>query len=58
MADELTEYTTKRQRTVIRFFWSEGVKSGEIYGRMTVRCCDTCMSQRSVYEWVVRFKDS
>jgi hypothetical protein len=25
--------------------WSEGVKTGEIYGRMIVQYCDNCMTQ-------------
>jgi hypothetical protein len=31
------------------------VKTGEIYGRMTVQYGDNCMSQRKVYERVERF---
>ena len=39
------------------FFWSEGVKPSEIYGRMKVQYGDSCLSQGRVYEWVERFQN-
>jgi hypothetical protein len=38
---------TREQRPVIRLLWSEGVKTGEIYGRTAVQYGDNCMSQRT-----------
>jgi hypothetical protein len=46
----------EQQRSVIRFVWSEGVKTGEMYGRLTAQHGYTCMRQREVYGWVERFK--
>jgi hypothetical protein len=57
MAAPLTECTKeKQQRFVIRFLWSEGVKTGEVYGRTAVQYGGNYMSQSKVYEWVEGFK--
>jgi len=56
MAAQLLQRTKEQQRSVIRFLWSEGVKTGEIYGRMTVQYGDNCRGQSKVLEWVGRFK--
>jgi hypothetical protein len=32
--------------------WSEGVKTGEMYGRLTAQHVDKYMRQRKVYGWV------
>jgi hypothetical protein len=42
---------------MIRFLRSEGVKTGEIYGRMTLQCGSNYISQENVYEWMERFEE-
>jgi len=48
MAATMIESTKEEQRSVIRFLWSGGVKTGEIYGKMKVQYGDSCISQRKV----------
>jgi transposase len=51
--------TRQKQRSVIRFLWSEEVKLREIHRRMIQQydgSC-TCMSERKVYQWVERFQE-
>ena len=57
MAAPLSTCTVEEQRSVIRFVWSEVVKSSEIYRRMKVQYGDSCLSQGRVYEWVERFQN-
>jgi len=57
MAAPLSTCTVEEQQSVISFLWSEGVKHSEIYRRMTVQYGDSCLSQRTVYEWVERFQN-
>jgi hypothetical protein len=45
MADKLIDCTKEQQRPVIRYLWPEGVKSGEVYVRMTVQYGDNCKNQ-------------
>ena len=52
----LQDCTKEEQRGVVRFLWSEGVKPVEIHRRMLAQYTQSTMSQRKVYEWVVRFK--
>jgi hypothetical protein len=57
LTKQLDWQVTKEQRQfVIRFLWSEGTKTSETYGRMTVQYGNNCRSQRKVNEWVERFK--
>jgi hypothetical protein len=49
------ESTKGQQRSVIIFTWSEGMRTGEIYGRVTLRYNYICISQKKVYDWVIRF---
>jgi hypothetical protein len=51
----MVECAKEQHQYVIRFLWSEGVKTGEIYGRMSVQYGDNCMRRREVYVWVERF---
>jgi hypothetical protein len=37
---------------------SEGLKTGEIHGRMAVQNGDNCKNQKKVYEWEDRLKKS
>lgn len=52
----LIERTREEQRPAKLLLWSEGVKTGKIYRRVTVQYGDNCMSQWQVYEWVARLK--
>jgi predicted RNA-binding protein with PIN domain len=56
MAASLTEYTKEEQQSVIRFLWSVGVKTSDMYRRMTVQYGDNCMSGRKVYKRVEKVK--
>jgi hypothetical protein len=47
MADPLIECAKERQ-SVIRFLWSESVKTGDIYGTVMVQYADNCVGQREV----------
>jgi len=46
------QYTKEEQRAVIRFLWTEVVKSPEVHRRMLLQYGDNCLAQRRVYEWV------
>ena len=48
MAAALETCTREEQRSVIRFFSSEGVKPIEIHRRMKVQYGDACLSQQQV----------
>ena len=54
MAAPLSTCTLEEQQSIIRFLWSESVKSSEIYRRMKVQYGDSCLSQERVCEWVER----
>ena len=56
MATQLVSCTDIEQRSVIRFLMAEGIKPIEIFRRMTLVYGEKCFSQRSVYDWVERFK--
>jgi len=49
MAAPLATCTKEKQRSVIRFLSSEGVKPIEIHRRMKVQCGDACLSLQKVY---------
>jgi transposase len=49
--------TKEEQRSVIRFLWSEGVSGAEIHRRLTEQYGNSVLSQRTVYEWIERFKN-
>ena len=51
----LTTCTKEKQRSVIRFLSSEGVKPIEIHRRMKVQYGDACLSLQQVYEWTRKF---
>jgi hypothetical protein len=44
MAVPLIECSIQEQRSVIRFLWSEGTKSNEMYGTMIVQFGGNCAS--------------
>ena len=50
--------TCIKQRSVIRFLSSEGVKPIEIQRRMEVQYGDACLSLEQVYEWIRKFMNS
>jgi hypothetical protein len=43
-------FTREEQRSVVRFLWSEGVKSREIHRRMIQQHGGICMNERKVYQ--------
>jgi len=55
MATPLATCTKEKQRSVIRFLLSEGVKPIEIRRRMEVQYSDACLSLQQVYEWSRNF---
>jgi len=55
MAAPLATCTKEEQRSVIRFFNSEGVKPIEIHRRMKVQYGDACLSLQQMYEWTRKF---
>jgi len=55
MGAPLQDCTIEEQRGVVRFLWTEGVKSLEIRRRMLAQYGQSTMSQRKVYEWIERF---
>jgi len=57
MAAPLRSCTKQEQRGVIRFLWSEGVKSVDIHRRMQTKYGDACLSQRQVYDWCQKFAE-
>lgn len=48
---------TKEQHAVVRFLWSEGVKTAEIHRRLLLQHGNSCLAQRKVYEWVELFRN-
>lgn len=57
MAAPLSICTKEEQRSVIRFLWSEGVSGAEIHRRLSVQYGNSVLPQRSVYEWIEKFKN-
>ena len=55
MAAPLATCAKEEQRSVVRFFSSEGVKPIEIHRRMKVQYGDACLSLQQVYEWNRKF---
>jgi len=52
----LQDCTIEEKCNVVRFLWAEGVKPVEIHRLMLAQYGQSTMSQRTVYEWVERFK--
>lgn len=57
MAAPLSVCTKEEQRSVIRFLWSEGASGAEIYRRLSAQYGNSVLPQRSVYEWIEKFKN-
>ena len=57
MAAPLSICTKEEQRSVIRFLWSEGVSGVEIHRRLLAQYGNSVLLQRSVYEWIEKFKN-
>jgi len=55
MAAPLATCTKEKQRSVIRFLSTEGMKLNEINRRMKVQYGDACLSLQQVYEWTTKF---
>jgi len=49
-------FTIEEQRGLVRFLWAEEVKPVEIHRRMLTQDGQSTMNQRTVYEWIERFK--
>jgi len=56
MDAHLQDCTIEEQRGLVRFLWAEGAKHVEIHRRMLAQYGQSTMSQRKVYEWMVRLK--
>jgi hypothetical protein len=52
MAAPLSDCTIEEQRTVVRFLWTEGVKSTEIYHQMLAEYGAYTMREQKIYEWI------
>ena len=57
MASPLSVCTEEEQRAVIRFLWAEGVPGAEIHRRLSAQYGNSVLPRRSVYEWLVKFKN-
>jgi hypothetical protein len=57
MAAPLSICTKDDQRSVIRSLWSEGVSGAEIHRRLSAQYGNSVLPQRSVYEWIEKFKN-
>ena len=57
MAGPLFVCTKEEQRSVIRFLWSEAVSGAEIHRRLSAQYRNSVLPQRSVYEWLEKFKN-
>lgn len=57
MAVPLSVCTKEEQRSVIRFLWSEGVSGAAIHQRLSAQYGNSVLPQRSVYEWIEKFKN-
>lgn len=57
MAAPLSICTKEEQRSVIRFLWAEGVSGAEIHRRLSVQYGSSVLPQRSVYEWIEKFRN-
>jgi hypothetical protein len=51
MAAPLIDYSKKKKKIYNSVLSSEGVKTNEMCGRMTVWCGDKYMSQKKVCDW-------
>ena len=57
MAAPFSACTKEEQRSVIRFLWSECVSVAEIHRRLSAQYGNSILPQRSVYEWIEKFKN-
>ena len=57
MAAPLSVCTKEEQHSVIRFLWSECASGATIHQRLSAQYGNSVLSQRSVYEWIEKFKN-
>jgi transposase len=57
MATPLSVCTKQQQHSAIRFLWSEGVSGAETHRRLSAQYGNSVLPQRSVYEWIEKFKN-
>ena len=57
MAGPLSVCTKEEQRSVIGFWWSEGVSGAEIHRRLSAQYGNSVLRQRGVYGWIEKFKN-
>jgi hypothetical protein len=53
MLAPISDCITVEKCAVIRFLWSEGVKSSKIHTKMLAQHGENCFTQRKVYQRVV-----
>jgi hypothetical protein len=56
-ATPLGDCTIEEQRAVVRFLWTEGVKSAEIHRRMLAQYAAHTMHEQKIYVWTEHFKE-
>jgi hypothetical protein len=57
IAAPLSVCTKEEQRSVIRFLCSEGASGAETHRRLSAQYGNSVLPQRSVYEWIDKFKN-
>jgi hypothetical protein len=55
MVTVLEEYTTKGQRSVVRFLFAKGLNSKDIHKEMFPVYGGKCLSRKAVHNWVKKF---
>jgi hypothetical protein len=55
IATVLEEYTTKEQRSVVRFLWTKELNTKDIRREMFPVYCGNCVSCKAVHNWVEIF---
>jgi hypothetical protein len=51
----LEEYTTEKQRSVVRFLWTKGLNAKNIHKEMFPVYRGKCLSHKAVHNWVEKF---
>lgn len=57
MAVQLEVRTKEEQRAVIRVLWLECVSGAAIHQRLSTQYGNSVWQQRSVFEWIEKFKN-
>jgi hypothetical protein len=51
----LEEYTTEKQRSVMRFLWARRLNAKDIHKEMFYVYGGKCLSRKAVHKWVEKF---